>query len=419
MSMFSYINGVMHAEKVSLEQIAAEVDTPVYVYSQEAFETRYMEFESGLSGLDHLICYAMKANSNQAILKLLVSLGAGFDAVSGGEIARALAAGARGDRIVFAGVGKRRQEIEFALQSGVRHINVESENELVLINEVALSMNKVAPVAMRVNPDIDAKTHSKISTGKADNKFGVPISRIRDAYALASSLSAVQVVGLDMHIGSQLTNLDPFRSAFHTIRDLVLILRADGHEIKQLDLGGGLGIDYNGKPLPTISEYCAVIRDCVSDLDCEIELEPGRFISGRSGVLLTEVLYVKEGENRKFLVVDAAMNDLLRPAMYGAWHNIVPVIQSKSQIKLENYDIVGPVCESSDTFAVERKMPVVKQGDRLVFEAAGAYGSVMASEYNTRPLVPEVLVSKKKFAVIRERPTIDHIINRDIVPQWL
>ena len=419
--MLNYINGELHAERVNLRAIAESAGTPAYVYSCAAFEARYREFESALAGLDHMICYAMKANSNQAVLTFLAGLGAGFDAVSGGEIARALAAGATGDRIVFSGVGKSRDEMRFALEAEVRHFNVESEPELALLNETALSMGRVASVAMRVNPDIDARTHSKISTGKADNKFGVPISRIRSVYQHAASLPGLRVVGLDMHIGSQLTDLAPYQGAFRAARDLVLQLRSDGHDIRRLDLGGGLGISYgggSGTP-PAPAEYCALIRDFTADLGCEIEIEPGRYIAGHSGALLTEVLYVKEGEDRRFIVVDAAMNDLLRPAMYGARHEVTHVSEPLPGCEMLPYDIVGPVCESSDTFAVQRRMPEAAQGDLLVFEAAGAYGAVMASEYNTRPLVPEILVREDRMAVVRERPEIDEIIARDRVPAWI
>lgn len=419
--MLSYINGSLHVENVSLRSVANSVCTPVYVYSSSAFASRYHEFEVELTDLDYLICYAMKANSNQAILKLLANLGAGFDAVSGGEIARALSVGVQGEKIVFSGVGKTHKEMKAALKAGVRHINVESEVELARLNEVAISMGKVAPVAVRVNPDIDAKTHSKIATGKAENKFGVPKARIREVYQQAAAMSGIQIVGLDIHIGSQLTELAPYQSAFRVVRDLVLILRADGHEITRLDLGGGLGISYGNECNPplTPAEYCAAIREHMVGLDCEIEIEPGRYIAGCSGVLLTEVIYIKQGQGRSFIVVDAAMNDLIRPAMYDAWHKITPITEPNAHQTQYEYDIVGPVCESSDTFAVKRSLPLIEQGNLLVVEAAGAYGAVMASEYNTRPMVPEVLVKQDNFAVIRERPTIDEIINRDKVPAWL
>ncbi len=419
--MLADIDGELHAERVSLRLIAESAGTPAYVYSCAAFEKRYREFETALAGTDHMICYAIKANSNQAVLKLLAGLGAGFDAVSGGEIARALAAGAPGGRIVFSGVGKSRGEMRSALEAGIRQFNIESEPELVSLNETALSMGLVAPVAVRVNPDIDAGTHSKISTGKADNKFGVPISRVRAVCRQAAGLPGLRVVGLDMHIGSQLTELKPYAIAFRTARELVLDLRADGHDMRRLNLGGGLGISYGDEtgPLPTPAEYCAVIRNCAADLGCEIQIEPGRYIAGHSGVLLTEVIHVKEGKDRAFVVVDAAMNDLLRPAMYGASHEIACAAVPPPGCPWRPYDIVGPVCESSDTFAVQRKMPVLSQGDLLVFKAAGAYGAVMASEYNTRPLVPEILVRESDFAIIRKRPEIHEIISRDQPPSWL
>ncbi len=419
--MFEYTNGEMCAEAVALSVIAAEVGTPAYVYSCGAFESRFREFETALAGSNYLICYAMKANSNQAVLQLLAGLGAGFDAVSGGEVARAVAAGVQGKRIVFSGVGKSRDELSRALDAGVCQFNVESEAELAILNQIACSKGRVAPIAIRVNPNIDAGTHSKISTGKADNKFGIPISRVREVYQNAACLEGVRIEGLDMHIGSQLTDLAPYRRAFNTAGDLVRMLRGDGHAIDRLDLGGGLGIDYQGDAdaTPSAAEYCALVRQCTAELGCEIVIEPGRYISGHSGILLTEVIIVKEGESRTFVVVDAAMNDLLRPAMYGAFHRIEPVIAPQDGATLMPCDIVGPVCESSDTFAVQRQMPQVDVGQLLVIQGAGAYGAVMASEYNTRPLVPEVLVRGSRFAVIRHRPSIDDIIARDRIPSWL
>ena len=419
--MFNYREGRLCAEQVPLHSIAEAVGTPVFVYSAAAFRDRFREFETALSGLDHLICYAMKANSNQAVLHLLAKIGAGFDAVSGGEIARAFAAGARADKIVFSGVGKSREELRFALDAGVRHFNVESEPELLALNDVAASAGQTAPIAVRVNPDVDAKTHHKISTGKSENKFGVPISRLRDVYRQAASLPALRVVGLDVHIGSQLTSLEPFESAFRIAADAVAALRADGHSIERLDLGGGLGITYGDEQTipPTPSAYCDVIRATVGDLGCEIEIEPGRYIAGNSGILLSKTLYLKEGEDRRFLVLDAAMNDLPRPAIYGAWHDVLPVRRPLPGAEWRPVDIVGPICESGDTFARQRLMPPVSEGDLLAFSSAGAYAAVMASEYNTRPLAPEVLVEGDKFAVVRPRPSIDEIIAKDRIPSWL
>ncbi|MCY3880167.1 MAG: diaminopimelate decarboxylase [Rhodobacteraceae bacterium] len=419
--MFHYLDGQLHAERVRLSEIAGAAGTPVYVYSSAVFASRFREFTEGLAGIDHLICYAMKANSNQAILRLLLGLGSGFDAVSAGEIERAAAAGAPGGRIVFSGVGKTGTELRQALDTGVRHFNVESEPELAMLSEIAASSGRVAPVAIRVNPDIDAGTHHKISTGKAENKFGVPVSRVREVYRQAAQLPGLRIVGLDMHIGSQITALAPFEAAFRRAAELVAQLRADGHRITRLDVGGGLGISYGDSDaqLPDAGQYCRLLQRTLAHLECEIEIEPGRYIAGPGGVLLTTVLYAKQGEGRRFLIVDAAMNDLHRTAIYGAWHDIQPLRQPRTDADPEEVDIVGPVCESSDTFARGRAMPPTQAGQLLAIRSAGAYGAVMASEYNTRALVPEVLVQDDRFAVVRSRPSIADIIARDIMPDWL
>ncbi|MEM1386891.1 MAG: diaminopimelate decarboxylase [Pseudomonadota bacterium] len=421
MDPFTYHDGILHAEAVALPSIAAEVGTPVYVYSARAFETQYQLFADGLGELDHRICFAMKANSNQAILTLLGRLGAGVDVVSGGEYARAKAAGIPGERIVFSGVGKTPAEMRRALEGGVRQINLESEPEMHALSEVASAMDVQVPVTIRVNPDVDAKTHAKIATGKKENKFGIPIARAREAYADAARLPGLEVVGIDVHIGSQLTDLAPFRAAYQIVAELTHALRADGHNITRLDLGGGLGIDYtrSNQPPPDARAYCDMIKETVGDLGCEIEIEPGRFIAGNAGLLLSQVIYRKTGEGRDFLILDAAMNDLIRPAMYDSYHEIVPVVAAALGAPRQPYDVVGPVCESGDTFAVARPMPALASGDLVAFRSAGAYSAVMASEYNTRPLVPEVLVRDDQFAVIRPRPTIDELINRDIVPTWV
>ncbi|MCT4683918.1 MAG: diaminopimelate decarboxylase, partial [Roseicyclus sp.] len=374
-----------------------------------------------LEGTDHLVCYAMKAASNQAILKTLAQAGAGMDVVSQGEYLRAKAAGVPGDRIVFSGVGKTREEMRTALTGGIRQFNVESEPEMVALSEVATGLGLTAPITIRVNPDVDAKTHEKIATGKSENKFGIPIAKAPAVYAMAASLPGIEVVGIDVHIGSQLTELEPFRLAYEKVKELTLQLRAEGHDIRRLDLGGGLGIPYErsntAPPLPT--EYGALIKEVVGDLDVEVEIEPGRLIAGNAGLLVSSVVYVKEGEGRDFLILDAAMNDLVRPAMYGAWHDIVPVIEPAPGVEQRPYDIVGPVCESGDTFAKQRQMPPLSEGDLVAFRSAGAYGAVMSSEYNTRPLIPEVLVKDDHVAVIRARPSFDEIINRDTVPEWV
>lgn len=421
MDHFLYKDGALCAEDVPVAEIAAQVGTPFYCYSTATLTRHFRLFDEALDGLDHLVCYAMKAASNQALLRTLAALGAGMDVVSGGEYARAVAAGVPGERIVFSGVGKTREEMRQALEGGIRQFNVESEPEMQALSEVAVSLGKTAPVAIRVNPDVDAKTHAKIATGKSENKFGIPISRAKQVYAQAAALPGLEVVGIDVHIGSQLTDLTPYRLAYEKVAELTRTLRTEGHEIKRLDLGGGLGIPYTrsntAPPLPL--EYGALIKETLGDLGCEIEIEPGRLVAGNAGILVSEVTYVKSGEGRDFLILDAAMNDLIRPAMYDAHHDIDPVIQPEAGVEQALYDIVGPVCESGDTFARQRSMPPMQAGDLVVFRSAGAYGAVMASEYNSRPLVPEVLVNGQEFAVIRARPTYEEIINRDIIPAWL
>jgi diaminopimelate decarboxylase len=418
---FLYRDGVLHAEDVPLPEIAAEVGTPFYVYSAATLTRHYRLFEEALAWGPHLVCFAMKSNSNQAVIALMASLGAGMDVVSGGEYLRAKAAGVPGERIVFSGVGKTEAEMRMALQGGIRQFNVESEPELRRLSRVAAEMGKVAPITVRVNPDVDAKTHEKIATGRYDNKFGIPISRARDVYAEAARLPGIEVVGVDVHIGSQLTDLAPFEAAYLKVAELTRTLRADGHDIRRLDLGGGLGIPYErsntAPPLPV--EYGDLIRRTVGDLGCEIEIEPGRLISGNAGLLVAQVIYVKRGEGRDFLILDAAMNDLVRPAMYGAWHDIVPVVEPPAGVDLHAFDVVGPVCETGDTFARGRPMPPVPEGALVAFRSAGAYGAVMSSEYNTRPLIPEVMVKGDHFAVIRRRPSFDEIIARDTIPPWL
>ncbi|MBC7154558.1 MAG: diaminopimelate decarboxylase [Rhodobacteraceae bacterium] len=421
MDHFLYRNGILHAEDVALTDIAARVGTPFYCYSTATLTRHYHLFQEALAGLPHMICFAVKSNSNLAVLRILGDLGAGMDVVSIGEYLRARAAGVPGERIVFSGVGKTRQEMRAALQGGIRQFNVESEPELRALSEVAVSLGLTAPIALRVNPDVDAKTHEKIATGKSENKFGIPISRAREIYAEAAALPGLDVVGIDVHIGSQLTDLAPFEAAYLKVADLTRQLRADGHDIRRLDLGGGLGIPYErsntAPPLPI--EYGDVIRRTVGDLGCEIEIEPGRLISGNAGVLVASVIWVKQGEGRDFLILDAAMNDLVRPSMYGAWHDIVPVAEPAPGVDQHPYDVVGPVCETGDTFARARPLPPLAEGDLVAFRSAGAYGAVMASEYNTRPLIPEVLVHQDHFAVIRARPSFDEILKRDTIPYWV
>jgi diaminopimelate decarboxylase len=421
MDHFLYRDGALYAEDVPVAEIAAAVGTPFYVYSTATLLRHYRAFDEALAGMDHLVCYAMKANSNQAVLRTLAQAGAGMDVVSEGEYRRARAAGVPGDRIVFSGVGKTEREIRVALEGGVRQFNVESEPEMEVLNAVALELGKVAPITVRVNPDVDAKTHAKIATGKSENKFGIPIARAREVYAMAAGMAGLKVIGIDVHIGSQLTDLAPFEQAYRKVAELTEQLRADGHTIMRLDLGGGLGIPYEtsnqAPPLP--SDYGAMVQRTLGHLNCEIEIEPGRLIAGNAGLMVSRVIYVKSGEGRDFLILDGAMNDLIRPAMYDAHHDIVPVTEPEPGATKRPYDIVGPVCESGDTFAKQRDMVPLVAGDLVAFRSAGAYGAVMSSEYNSRALIPEVLVHGDQFAVIRPRPTFDEMINRDTIPEWL
>ncbi|QHQ37055.1 diaminopimelate decarboxylase [Algicella marina] len=421
MDHFLYRDGILHAEDVSIPEVAAAVGTPFYLYSTATLTRHYQVVSDALEGMPHLICYAMKANSNQAVIKLLGDLGAGMDVVSGGEYHRARAAGIPGEKIVFSGVGKTVAEMELALTGGIRQFNIESEPEMLTLSKVAQKLGVTAPITIRVNPDVDAKTHAKIATGKSENKFGIPISKAREAYAQASQLPGLKVVGIDVHIGSQLTDLEPYKHAFLKVAALTEILRADGHEITRLDLGGGLGIPYErsneAPPLPF--DYGRVISETVGHLGCEIEVEPGRLIAGNAGILVTSVIYRKEGEGRDFLILDAAMNDLIRPSMYDAHHDIVPVREPVPGADQAPVDLVGPVCESGDTFAKQRLMPPIGAGELVAFRSAGAYGAVMSSEYNSRPLIPEVLVNRDQFAVVRARPTFDEMISRDTIPEWM
>ncbi|MCA8882398.1 MAG: diaminopimelate decarboxylase [Rhodobacteraceae bacterium] len=421
MDHFLYRDGALFAEDVPLADIASAVGTPFYCYSAATLIRHYRLFDDALAGMDHLVCFAMKSNSNQAVLRLLAAEGAGMDVVSGGEYARARAAGVPGDRIVFSGVGKTGDEMRMALEGGIRQFNVESEPELQMLSAVAVSLGVTAPIAIRVNPDVDAKTHAKIATGKSENKFGIPIARAVAVYAEAAALPGIDVVGIDVHIGSQLVELEPFERAYAKVADLTRTLRAEGHDIRRLDLGGGLGIPYTrsneAPPLPR--DYGALIKRCVGDLGCEVEIEPGRLISGNAGVMVSKVIYLKSGEGRDFLILDGAMNDLVRPSMYDAHHDIVPLREPAAGVEQQPYDIVGPVCESGDTFAKQRPMPPLAAGDLVAFRSAGAYGAVMASEYNSRPLIPEVLVQGDRWAVIRPRPSLEEMIARDIVPDWL
>jgi diaminopimelate decarboxylase len=418
---FEYRNGRLHAEDVDLAEIAAEVGTPFYCYSTATLTRHFRVFAQAFTGQKALVCYAMKANSNQAVLKTLVNLGAGMDVVSEGELRRALAAGAPPEKIIFSGVGKTRAEMAFGLEAGIRCFNVESEPELEALSEVGAARNTRARIALRVNPDVDALTHAKISTGKAENKFGVPLSRAREVYARARALPGVEVDGVDMHIGSQIIDLKPFDDAFALLAEFVGVLRADGHCIRHLDLGGGLGVPYrfDNEPPPHPEHYAEIVARHTAGLDCELFLEPGRLIVGNAGILVTSVIYVKHGDARNFVVVDAAMNDLIRPTLYDAHHEIRPYREAHRDEPRLVADVVGPVCESGDYLALSRDLPKPKAGDLLALLTAGAYGAVQAGTYNTRRLVPEVLVDGDRFAVVRPRPTYEELIGLDKLPPWL
>jgi diaminopimelate decarboxylase len=418
---FDYRDGVLHAEDVAIPDIAAEVGTPFYCYSTATLARHFRVFREAFAGLDALVCYAMKANSNQAVLKTLARLGAGADVVSEGELRRALAAGIPASKILFSGVGKTAREMDFALSAGILCFNVESEPELELLSARATALGKVAPVSLRINPDVDAKTHKKISTGKAENKFGIPWQRARQVYARAAELPGLKVTGIDTHIGSQITELQPFDDAFALLVELVGALRADGHAIEHVDLGGGLGIPYrvDNDPPPLPDAYAQIVRKHVTSLGLKVMFEPGRLIVGNAGILVSEVIFVKEGDAKNFLVVDAAMNDLIRPTLYDAFHDIRPVVQQPAAAPRMTVDVVGPVCETGDYLGHERDLPRLKAGDLIVIATAGAYGAVQAGTYNTRLLVPEVLVDGDRFHVVRPRQTYDELIGLDSIPDWL
>jgi diaminopimelate decarboxylase len=421
MHHFAYRNGVLHAEAVDLTALADSVGTPFYCYATATLERHYRVFAQAFADVDALICYAMKANSNQAVIATLARLGAGADVVSEGELLRARGAGVPPQKIMFSGVGKTARELALAVEQGILCVNVESEAELELLAEIAAQKGRAADISIRVNPDIDPKTHAKIATGKAENKFGIPISRARDVYARAAKLDGIRVVGVDMHIGSQITELDPFSDAFALLADFVRVLRADGHVIRHVDLGGGLGIPYreDNEPPPDPNAYAAVVKSATRDLDCRLIFEPGRLIVGNAGILVTRVLYLKSGEAKTFVIVDAGMNDLVRPTLYGAHHDIRPVGAAAVGAQQIVADVVGPVCESGDFIALDRSMVEPKAGDLLAIMSAGAYGAVEAGTYNTRPLVPEVLVRKGEWAVVRPRVTAAELIALDRMPAWL
>ncbi|MFQ5939275.1 MAG: diaminopimelate decarboxylase [Alphaproteobacteria bacterium] len=419
MSDFAYRAGVLHAEDVPIPRIAEGIGTPFYCYASAGLGRRYRAFADAFAGLPATICYALKANSNLAVVRTLARLGAGADVVSEGELRRALAAGVPAAKIVFSGVGKTEGELALALETGILQINVESESELEALDNLARARGVKARVALRVNPDVEAGTHEKITTGRKGNKFGIEVERVPGLYARAATLSGIEPVGLAVHIGSQVTDLAPFAAAFARIAGLVAELRAAGHAVRRLDLGGGLGIAYGRETPPSPAEYASLVEAVIGPLEAELVLEPGRALVADAGVLVTRVLYVKDGSTRRYVIVDAAMNDLLRPALYDAYHAIRPVQEAAAEAATAPVDVVGPVCESGDTFAVGRRLPPVRSNDLLVIDSAGAYGAVMTSSYNTRPPAPEALVKGSEYAVVRPRPDIDDLLGQDLMPDWL
>jgi diaminopimelate decarboxylase len=418
---FEYRDGVLHAENVTVADIAKTVGTPFYCYSTATFTRHYTVFADAFKGEDVLVCYAMKANSNQAILKTLARLGAGADVVSEGELMRALAAGIPPERIMFSGVGKTAREMDAALAANIHCFNVESEPELERLSRRAVAAGKTAPVSFRINPDVDARTHHKISTGKKGDKFGIAFGRARAVYKRAAELPGITAIGIDMHIGSQIVDLQPFDDAFKLLIELVETLRSDGHAIEHVDLGGGLGIPYktDNAPPPLPSDYAEIVKRHVSGRDLKLVFEPGRLIAGNAGILVTEVIYVKETDQKTFVIVDAAMNDLIRPTLYEAWHEIRPVRLGAANGPRIKADVVGPVCESGDYLAKDRDMAKPREGDLLALGSAGAYGAVQAGTYNSRPLVPEVLVDGDRFHVVRPRLALEDLIALDSIPDWL
>jgi len=420
MNFFSYKDGMLSAEEVALDNLAEKVGTPFYCYSSATLERHYKVFAEALPK-DSLVAFSVKANGNLGVLKTLAKLGAGADVVSGGELKKARAAGIAADKIVFSGVGKTPEEMRLALEEGIFQFNVESEPELDALNALALAMSKRASVTLRINPDVDAKTHAKITTGTSETKFGIPFIHAREAYAQAAKLKGIEIVGVDVHIGSQITDLEPFEAAFRRVGELVVTLRSDGHAITRLDLGGGLGVPYieDNQPPPDPAAYGAMVTRVTKDLNCRLIFEPGRLIAANAGVLVTRVIYVKRGDAKTFLIVDAGMNDLIRPALYDSHHEIVPLKEPRPGAERIKYDVVGPVCETSDLFAAGRALPELKPGDLVAIQSAGAYGAVMASSYNARPPAPEVLVRGTEWAIVRPRLTHEQLIAQDHIPDWL
>lgn len=421
MDHFNYKNGVLYAEDISIPDLAHEIGTPFYCYSTATLTRHYKVFAEAFADFETLVCFSVKSNSNLAVIKTLGNLGAGADIVSEGELQRALAAGIPAERVVYSGVGKSRLEMRSALEAGIHQFNVESEPELAALNEVALSMGTTAPVALRINPDVDAGTHAKISTGKAENKFGIPWNAARRVYDEAAKASGIEIVGVDVHIGSQITELFPFESAFGKVAEMVKALRSDGHTIRNVDLGGGLGIPYarGNEPPPEPREYADLIRRIASGLDVHLIFEPGRMITGNAGILVSTLIYRKEGTERQFLICDAAMNDLIRPALYDAYHEIIAVREPAPDADYAPADVVGPVCESGDTFAMARSLPPLAEGDQIAMLSAGAYGAVQSGTYNSRPLIAEVLVDGGQWATVRPRQTLEDLLKLDHLPDWL
>jgi diaminopimelate decarboxylase len=421
MHHFDYRGGVLHAEDVALPALAEAVGTPFYCYSTATLTRHYRVFSDAFAGMDARVCYSMKANSNQAVLATLARLGAGMDIVSEGELRRARAVGVPGELITFSGVGKLKREIATALDEDIFCFNVESEHELEAISELAHSRGATARIAIRINPDVDALTHAKIATGKSENKFGIPLARAGEVYAQAARLPGIRVTGVDIHIGSQVTDLEPFDRAFAKLADFVQILRADGHAIDHVDLGGGLGIPYRPGENPQTyhpDRYAEIVRRRTDALGCKLVFEPGRLIVGNAGILVTQVIYVKRGEDKTFVIVDAGMNDLIRPTLYEAYHEIQPIRQNTGA-RVITADVAGPVCETGDYLALDREVPEPQPGDLLAIMSAGAYGAVQSGTYNSRLLVPEVMVRGSDFAIVRRRPTYEEMLAQEPLPPWL
>ncbi len=419
MSSFEYKNGALHAEQVNLADIAKEIGTPFYCYSKSEIEQRFTQLQSAFADLNPLIAYAMKANSNQAIISLLGKAGAGADIVSLGELERANAAGIEANKIIFSGVGKSEKEMSRALELGIHCFNLEGVPELERLNKIANKMGVIAPVSVRINPDVDAKTHAKISTGKFDNKFGIPYIDAKNVFEKIKNSSNLKAIGLDMHIGSQIINLEPYNEAISLLAGLFDELNQSGHSLEHIDIGGGLGISHgNNEPVPDLLEYAKIVHSHIAPLNCKLILEPGRWLVGNAGVLVTKVEYIKQGAGKDFVIVNAAMNDLLRPTLYEAHHDILPLTKTKDNSQTMLADVVGPICESGDYLAQKRNLNALKQDDLIAIMNTGAYGAVMAGTYNSRPLIAETLVSNENFALIRKRQTIDELIALDDIPDW-